>query len=43
MTRMASKHGPWWADTWWGKRTTAVNVSIVVALLVLILWKALVP
>jgi hypothetical protein len=38
---MPYKHGPWWSNTWWGKRTTAVNVSIAVILLLFMLWKAL--
>ena len=41
MPEMTSKHGPWWSNTWWGKRTAAVNVSIAVALLLFMLWKAL--
>jgi hypothetical protein len=40
---MDSKHGPWWTNTRWGKRTTAVNVSIVVGLLLFVVWKALLP
>jgi hypothetical protein len=43
MAVMASKHGPWWSNTWWGKRTATVNVSIAVALLLFMLWKALFP
>jgi hypothetical protein len=34
-------HGPWWANTWWGKRTTALNVGIVVILFLIVLWKTL--
>lgn len=41
MPVMTSKHGPWWSNTWWGKRTATVNVSIAVALLLFMLWKAL--
>jgi hypothetical protein len=40
---MAHEHGPWWANTWWGKRTTAVNVSVVVVLLLIMLWLAWKP
>jgi hypothetical protein len=40
---MAYNNGPWSANTWWGKRATTVNISIVVALLLLMLWKALDP
>jgi hypothetical protein len=43
MLPMAYKHGPWWANSWWGKTHTTVNISIVVALLLLMLWKALYP
>ena len=32
--------GPWFSNTWWGKRTTAVNITIVVALLLFMLWKS---
>lgn len=39
----AAKHRPWWAHTWWGKRTTRVNVSIVLLLLLFMVWKALSP
>jgi hypothetical protein len=40
---MASKQGPLWTNTWWGKRTTIVNVSIVGVLLLLMFWTALIP
>ena len=40
---MADKYGPWWGKTPWGRRTTAVNTSIVVAVLLFILWKSLYP
>jgi hypothetical protein len=40
---MASKYGPWGSNTWWGGRTTVVNVSVVVALLLFVVWKALLP
>jgi hypothetical protein len=39
----AYKPGSWWSNTSWGKRTTAVNLFIVVALLLFMLWKALIP
>jgi len=35
---MSHKSGPWW-----GKRTDSIKVSLVVALLILMIWKALVP
>ncbi len=35
---MASKVGPWFSNTRWGKRHLAVNVSLVIALLLLLLW-----
>ena len=38
---MASHYDPWWANTWWGKRTTAVNVAIAVGLALVMLWTAL--
>jgi hypothetical protein len=37
---MASKIGPWFSNTQWGKRHAAVSVSLVVALLLFILWKS---
>jgi hypothetical protein len=40
---MTGKYRPRWADTWWWKTHTAVNVSLVVAILLLMLWKALYP
>jgi hypothetical protein len=43
MPGMASKDGPWWANTWWGKRTTTINISIAIALLLFMLWKTLFP
>lgn len=39
---MAYKYGPWWSNTTWGKTTTVINVSITVALLLFMLWKAIV-
>ncbi len=42
MTRIvASKHGPWWSNTTWGQRTARVNISIVVAILVFVVWNTL--
>lgn len=38
---MAEVRGPWWRNTWWGKTTAAVNLSIVVILLLILLWKTL--
>jgi hypothetical protein len=40
---MAYRHGPWWAETWWGRRTPTVNLIIAVILLLFIVWKALAP
>lgn len=37
------KHGPWWAKTWWGRRTTAINIGLVIAVLLFIVWKSLFP
>jgi len=31
--------GPWWANTWLGKRTTLVNLAIVAAILAFVVWK----
>jgi hypothetical protein len=39
--RMAEVRGPWWRHTWWGKRTAAMNLSIVVIVLLILLWKTL--
>lgn len=38
---MASKVGPWFSNTQWGKRQAAISVSLVVGLLLLMLWKSL--
>jgi hypothetical protein len=40
---MGTRVGPWWSHTWWGRTTTVINVTIVVALVLFCLWKALVP
>ena len=40
---MIYKHGPRWSNTWWGRRTAIVNISIAVLLLLFVLWKALSP
>lgn len=37
---MASKVGPWFSNTRWGKWHTRINVSVVVALLLFMLWKS---
>lgn len=37
---MASKVGPWFGNTWWGKRHFRINVSLVIALLLFLLWKS---
>jgi hypothetical protein len=31
------------AKTWWGKRTTAINIGLVIAVLLFIVWKSLFP
>lgn len=38
---MAEVRGPWWRNTWWGKRTAAMNLSIIVIVLLILLWKTL--
>ena len=38
--QMASKVGPWFSKTRWGKWSDRINVSIVVALLLFMLWKS---
>ena len=37
------KRGPFWSHTWLGRKTAAVNVAIVVALLLFLAWKTLFP
>jgi hypothetical protein len=37
---MDSKVGPWFSNTWWGKRHFKINVSLVIALLLFLLWKS---
>ena len=32
-----------WTNRWWGRRTTTVNVTIVVAVVLFCLWKAFFP
>jgi len=32
--------GPWWSKTWWGRRHDAINVSLLIALLLFLLWKS---
>ena len=36
------KHRPLWTQTWWGKRTTALNVGIVLIVFLIILWQTLI-
>jgi hypothetical protein len=38
---MPSKVGPWFSNTWWGRRHLAMNISLAIALLVFVLWKSL--
>ena len=40
---MTDRYRPRWADQWWWKTHTAVNVTLVVAILLLMLWKAIYP
>ena len=37
---MTSKVGPWFSNTWWGKRHFTVTVWVVGALLAFLLWKS---
>jgi hypothetical protein len=37
---MASKVGPWFSTTRWGKWHDRISVSVVVALLLFMLWKS---
>jgi hypothetical protein len=42
---MPSNVRPWWSitrisGTWWSKRHTAINLTVVVALLLFMLWKS---
>ena len=39
-TNMVSKVGPWFSSTWWGKRHFTINVVLVIALLLFLLWKS---
>lgn len=41
--RNERKHGPRWTSTWWGERTTAVNIGIVIVVFLIILWRTLLP
>jgi hypothetical protein len=34
------ENGPWWRNTWWGKTHDAINVTLVVALLLFMLWNS---
>jgi hypothetical protein len=38
---MPTKGGPWFSNTWWGKRHAAISYSLVVAMLLFLLWKSL--
>jgi len=40
---MASRVGPWWSNTWWGKRKDAVSIITVLVILAFCLWKAYFP
>jgi hypothetical protein len=43
MADMARTHRPWPMNTWWGRLSDIVSVSLVAAVLALILWKSLWP
>jgi hypothetical protein len=38
---MTSKVGPWFSKAWWGKSHAAINVTLVIALLLFMLWNTL--
>jgi hypothetical protein len=40
---MNASNGPRWANTWWGKRTTIVNLAILALILAFVVLKALFP
>jgi hypothetical protein len=40
---MGSRIGPWWSNTWWGKRSDAINVTVTIVILAFCLWKAFFP
>jgi hypothetical protein len=35
-----AKIGPWFSNTWWGKRHFVVNAVFVVGMLLFMLWKS---
>ena len=37
---MASNVGPWFSKKRWGKWSDRINVAVVVALLLFVLWKS---
>lgn len=40
---MALRVGTWWSNTWWGKRTDAINITLVIAILTFCMYKAYFP
>ena len=40
---MPSRIGPWWSNTWWGKRKDAISVAITLIILAFCVWKAFFP
>jgi hypothetical protein len=40
---MAAVRGPRSVNSWWAKRATTVNIAIVVAVLLFVVWKSLFP
>jgi hypothetical protein len=32
--------GPWFSNTWWGRRHIKINFLILVVLLLFVLWKS---
>jgi hypothetical protein len=40
---MASGVGAWWSNTWWGKRSDAISVTLTIVILAFSFWKAFFP
>ncbi len=38
---MPSTVGPWFSHTRWGKRTARINVAILIAVVLFLVWKSL--
>jgi hypothetical protein len=41
LAQALSRLGPFGARTWWGRRTSIVNLTILGVLLLFIIWKSL--